>query len=205
MKVGVPKEIKAHEYRVGLTPGAAREYVAAGHRVMIETNAGAGIGATDGDYRNAGATILTSAAEVFASSEMIVKVKEPQPAEWSQLREDQILFTYLHLAQDPEQAAGLLKSGCIAIAYETVTDAHGGLPLLAPMSEVAGRLSIEAAGSALKRSTGGRGLLIGGVARGSACPNRGDWRWGRRYARRAHGGWSGRRGDHHRSFDHPAP
>jgi alanine dehydrogenase len=151
MKVGVPKEIKAHEYRVGLTPGAAREYVAAGHRVMIETNAGAGIGATDGDYRNAGATILTSAAEVFASSEMIVKVKEPQPAEWSQLREDQILFTYLHLAQDPEQAAGLLKSGCIAIAYETVTDAHGGLPLLAPMSEVAGRLSIEAAGSALTR------------------------------------------------------
>jgi alanine dehydrogenase len=130
---------------------------------MIETNAGAGIGATDGDYRNAGATILTSAAEVFASSEMIVKVKEPQPAEWSQLREDQILFTYLHLAPDPEQAAGLLKSGCIAIAYETVTDAHGGLPLLAPMSEVAGRLSIEAAGSALKRSTGGRGLLIGGV------------------------------------------
>ncbi|MDA9408795.1 alanine dehydrogenase [Bradyrhizobium sp. CCBAU 45384] len=163
MKVGVPKEIKADEYRVGLTPGAAREYVAAGHRVMIETDAGAGIGATDDDYRNAGATILTSAAEVFASSEMIVKVKEPQPAEWSQLREDHILFTYLHLAPDPDQAAGLLKSGCTAIAYETVTDAHGGLPLLAPMSEVAGRLAIEAAGSALKRSTGGRGLLIGGV------------------------------------------
>ncbi|SFK09109.1 alanine dehydrogenase [Bradyrhizobium sp. Gha] len=163
MKVGVPKEIKTHEYRVGLTPGAAREYVAAGHHVAIETNAGAGIGATDDDYRNAGATVLTSAAEVFASSEMIVKVKEPQPSEWAQLRENHILFTYLHLAPDPDQARGLLESGCTAIAYETVTDAHGGLPLLAPMSEVAGRLAIEAAGSALKRSTGGRGLLIGGV------------------------------------------
>ncbi|SFN60685.1 L-alanine dehydrogenase [Bradyrhizobium sp. Ghvi] len=163
MKVGVPKEIKAHEYRVGLTPGAVREYVAAGHRVMIETNAGAGIGATDDDYRNVGGTILTSAADVFASSEMIVKVKEPQPSEWGQLRENQILFTYLHLAPDLDQAKGLLKSGCTAIAYETVTDAHGGLPLLAPMSEVAGRLAIEAAGSALKRSAGGRGLLIGGV------------------------------------------
>ncbi|MCC8971098.1 alanine dehydrogenase [Bradyrhizobium brasilense] len=163
MKVGVPKEIKAHEYRVGLTPGAVREYAAAGHRVMIETNAGAGIGATDDDYRSAGAAILDSAIEVFASSEMIVKVKEPQPSEWSQLREGQILFTYLHLAPDPEQAKGLLKSGCTAIAYETVTDGHGGLPLLAPMSEVAGRLAVEAAGSALKRSAGGRGLLIGGV------------------------------------------
>ncbi|WP_050422964.1 alanine dehydrogenase [Bradyrhizobium tropiciagri] len=163
MKVGVPKEIKAHEYRVGLTPGAVREYAAAGHRVMIETNAGAGIGATDDDYRSAGAAILDSAVEVFASSEMIVKVKEPQPSEWSQLREGQILFTYLHLAPDPEQAKGLLKSGCTAIAYETVTDGHGGLPLLAPMSEVAGRLAVEAAGSALKRSAGGRGLLIGGV------------------------------------------
>ncbi|MGY3532984.1 MULTISPECIES: alanine dehydrogenase [Bradyrhizobium] len=163
MKVGVPKEIKAHEYRVGLTPGAVREYAAAGHRVMIETNAGAGIGATDEDYRSAGAVILDSAIEVFASSEMIVKVKEPQLSEWSQLREGQILFTYLHLAPDPEQAKGLLKSGCTAIAYETVTDGHGGLPLLAPMSEVAGRLAVEAAGSALKRSAGGRGLLIGGV------------------------------------------
>ncbi|MCC8977998.1 alanine dehydrogenase [Bradyrhizobium acaciae] len=163
MKVGVPKEIKAHEYRVGLTPGAVREYAAAGHRVMIETNAGAGIGATDDDYRGAGAAILDSAIEVFASSEMIIKVKEPQPSEWGQLREGQILFTYLHLAPDPEQAKGLLKSGCTAIAYETVTDGYGGLPLLAPMSEVAGRLAVEAAGSALKRSAGGRGLLIGGV------------------------------------------
>ncbi|ANW03089.1 alanine dehydrogenase [Bradyrhizobium icense] len=163
MKVGVPKEIKTHEYRVGLTPGAVREYVAAGHSVLIEANAGAGIGATDESYRKAGATIVGSAQEVFASSEMIVKVKEPQPAEWTQLRENQILFTYLHLAPDPEQAKGLLKSGCTAIAYETVTDGHGGLPLLAPMSEVAGRLAIEAAGAALRRHAGGRGLLIGGV------------------------------------------
>jgi alanine dehydrogenase len=163
MKVGVPREIKTHEYRVGLTPGAVREYVAAGHSVVVETNAGAGIGATDDNYRKAGAVILDSAREVFASSQMIVKVKEPQASEWSQLREDQILFTYLHLAPDPDQAKGLLKSGCTAIAYETVTDAHGGLPLLAPMSEVAGRLAIEAAGAALRRHAGGRGLLIGGV------------------------------------------
>ncbi|XIA67506.1 alanine dehydrogenase [Bradyrhizobium sp. TZ2] len=163
MKVGVPKEIKTHEYRVGLTPGAVREYVAAGHSVVVETDAGAGIGASDDTYSKAGATILDSAREVFASSDMIVKVKEPQPSEWIQLRENQFLFTYLHLAPDPEQAKGLIKSGCTAIAYETVTDAHGGLPLLAPMSEVAGRLAIEAAGAALKRYAGGRGLLIGGV------------------------------------------
>ena len=163
MKVGVPREIKTHEYRVGLTPGAVREYVAAGHSVVVETNAGAGIGATDDNYRKAGAVVLETAREVFASSQMIVKVKEPQPAEWSQLRQDQILFTYLHLAPDPDQAKGLMQSGCTAIAYETVTDAHGGLPLLAPMSEVAGRLAIEAAGAALRRHAGGRGLLIGGV------------------------------------------
>jgi alanine dehydrogenase len=163
MRVGVPKEIKVHEYRVGLTPGAVREYVASGHNVVVETNAGAGIGATDEAYRKAGAVIADSAAEIFATCDMIVKVKEPQPREWSQLREGQILFTYLHLAPDPEQARGLMASGCTAIAYETVTDARGGLPLLAPMSEVAGRLSIEAAGSALKRSAGGRGILLGGV------------------------------------------
>jgi alanine dehydrogenase len=163
MKVGVPKEIKTHEYRVGLTPGAVREYVAAGHTVVIETGAGAGIGAADQDYCKAGAAIVGSAHEVFASSELIVKVKEPQPSEWALLRENQILFTYLHLAPDPEQAKGLMKSGCTAVAYETVSDAHGGLPLLAPMSEVAGRLAIEAAGAALKRYAGGRGLLIGGV------------------------------------------
>src|ERR1700677_2745354 len=163
MRVGVPKEIKTHEYRVGLTPGAVREYVGAGHRVLVEADAGGGIGAGVEAYRKAGAVVVDTAAEVFASADMIVKVKEPQPVEWPQLREGQILFTYLHLAPDPDQAKGLMASGCTAIAYETVTDAHGGLPLLAPMSEVAGRLSIEAAGTALKRYTGGRGLLIGGV------------------------------------------
>jgi alanine dehydrogenase len=163
MRVGVPKEIKVQEYRVGLTPGAVREYVAAGHDVMVETGAGGGIGASDEVYERAGATIAGSARDVFARSDMIVKVKEPQKSEWAQLREGQILFTYLHLAPDPEQAKGLLASGCTAIAYETVTDASGHLPLLAPMSEVAGRLAIEAAGAALRRSAGGRGLLLGGV------------------------------------------
>ena len=163
MRVGVPREIKVHEYRVGLTPGAVREYVAAGHDVVVETDAGGGIGATDEAYRKAGAVIAGTATEIFKTCDMIVKVKEPQPREWTQLREGQILFTYLHLAPDPAQAKGLMESGCTAVAYETVTDAKGGLPLLAPMSEVAGRLSIEAAGSALKRSAGGRGLLLGGV------------------------------------------
>src|ERR1700733_1276090 len=157
MRVGVPKEIKVHEYRVGLTPGTVREYVAAGHSVVVETDAGPGIGATDETYRKAGASIADTAAEIFASADMVVKVKEPQAREWTQLREGQILFTYLHLAPDPAQGRGLIASGCPAIAYETVTDAKGALPLLAPMSEVAGRLSIEAAGSALKRSAGGRG------------------------------------------------
>jgi len=163
MRVGVPKEIKNHEYRVGLTPGAVREYVAHGHDVLVQAGAGAGIAADDAMYRAAGAMILDSAEEVFARAEMIVKVKEPQPGEWIQLREDQILFTYLHLAPDPEQARGLMASGVTAVAYETVTDATGGLPLLAPMSEVAGRLSIEAAGTALKAYNGGRGVLMGGV------------------------------------------
>ena len=163
MRVGVPKEIKTHEYRVGLTPGAVREYVRAGHAVLVESDAGGGIGASDDLYRKAGADIAATADEIFASADMIVKVKEPQPHEWPKLREGQILFTYLHLAPDPAQTKGLLASGCTAIAYETVTDAKGGLPLLAPMSEVAGRLSIEAAGSALQRHAGGRGVLIGGV------------------------------------------
>ncbi|QWG20203.1 alanine dehydrogenase [Bradyrhizobium sediminis] len=163
MRIGVPREIKIHEYRVGLTPDTVREYAAAGHSVVIEANAGAGIGADDDAYRRAGAAIADTPAEIFATSDMVVKVKEPQAREWTQLREGQILFTYLHLAPDPEQARGLMASGCTAIAYETVTDAKGGLPLLAPMSEVAGRLSIEAAGSALKRSAGGRGILLGGV------------------------------------------
>ncbi|CAN7639839.1 alanine dehydrogenase [Bosea sp. LjRoot90] len=163
MRVGVPKEIKVHEYRVGLTPEAAREYVSAGHEVIIEKGAGAGISASDAAYESAGARIAANAAEVFSEADMVVKVKEPQPVEWAQLREGQILFTYLHLAPDPAQAAGLAESGVTAIAYETVTDRFGGLPLLAPMSEVAGRLAIEAAAASLKRHAGGRGILIGGV------------------------------------------
>ena len=163
MLVGVPKEIKVHEYRVGLVPGSVREYVQNGHEVIVETGAGAGIKASDADYEAAGAKIAPDAAAVFAKSDMIVKVKEPQPSEWVQLREDQILYTYLHLAPDPDQARGLMESGVTAVAYETVTDSFGGLPLLAPMSEVAGRLSIQAAAYALTAHQGGRGLLMGGV------------------------------------------
>ncbi|TIS14137.1 MAG: alanine dehydrogenase [Mesorhizobium sp.] len=155
MRVGCPKEIKNHEYRVGLTPGSVREYVAHGHEVLVEAGAGAGIGADDNAYRAAGATIAKAAADVFAKSDMIVKVKEPQPNEWVQLRDGQILYTYLHLAPDPEQTKGLLASGVTAIAYETVTDDRGGLPLLAPMSEVAGRLSIQAGATALQKANGG--------------------------------------------------
>ncbi len=163
MRVGCPKEIKNHEYRVGLTPSAAREYVAQGHEVLIETGAGAGIDASDADYVAAGATIAADAAAVFKATDMVVKVKEPQPNEWAQLREGQILYTYLHLAPDPKQTEGLIASGVTAIAYETVTDGRGGLPLLAPMSEVAGRLSIQAAARALEKAHGGRGVLLGGV------------------------------------------
>lgn len=163
MRVGCPKEIKNHEYRVGLTPAAVREYVAHGHEVLIETKAGAGIGADDDSYRAAGAKIVADANEVFAKSDMVVKVKEPQPQEWAQLREGQILYTYLHLAPDPEQTKGLLESGVTAVAYETVTDDRGGLPLLAPMSEVAGRLAIQAGATALQKANGGRGILLGGV------------------------------------------
>jgi len=163
MLVGVPKEIKSGEARVGLTPGAVGEYVARGHRVLVETGAGAGIDAGDDAYVQAGAQIAETAAEVFAKADMIVKVKEPQPKEWAQLHPGQILFTYLHLAADPAQARGLIASGATAVAYETVTDAFGGLPLLAPMSEVAGRLSIQAAATALQKPNGGRGLLLGGV------------------------------------------
>ncbi len=163
MLVGVPKEIKKQESRVGLTPGAVREYVACGHQVLVETGAGHGIGANDEAYMAAGAAIAYTAEEIFRKAGMIVKVKEPQSGEWKQLREDQILYTYLHLAPDPDQTRGLLESGVTAVAYETVTDNKGGLPLLAPMSEVAGRLSIEAAGTALKSYNGGSGLLLGGV------------------------------------------
>jgi len=164
MQIGVPKEIKEGEYRVGLTPEAVREFVAAGHELSVETSAGAGISATDQAYLSAGATIASTAAEIFAKSEMIIKVKEPQESEWTRLREGQILFAFLHLAADLAQSKGLLASGCTAIAYETVTGPEGqGLPLLAPMSEVAGRLATEAAGTALQRQNGGRGLLLGGV------------------------------------------
>jgi alanine dehydrogenase len=163
MLVGVPKEIKPSEFRVGLTPEAVREYVAAGRRVIVETGAGLGIDKTDDVYRKAGAEVVDTAAEVFARADMIVKVKEPQPGEWVQLREGQILFTYLHLAPDPEQARGLMASGVSAVAYETVTAPGGALPLLAPMSEVAGRLAIEAGALALRANTGGRGTLMGGV------------------------------------------
>jgi alanine dehydrogenase len=163
MRVGVPKEIKVHEYRVGLTPEATHEFVAAGHEVLIESGAGAGIGASDANYEAVGAAIAATASEVFAKADMIVKVKEPQPKEWVLLRPGQILFTYLHLAPDPEQTKGLLASGCTAVAYETVVAPDGSLPLLAPMSEVAGRLAIEAAGTALQRHAGGRGMLLGGV------------------------------------------
>lgn len=163
MLVGVPREIKTHEYRVGLTPASVREYVQRGHKVLVQTGAGDGIGASDEVYRQAGADVARTAADVFKAADMIVKVKEPQLEECAQLREGQILFTYLHLAPDPKQTEALLKSRCTAIAYETVTDSKGGLPLLAPMSEVAGRLAVEAAGVALKRPSGGRGLLIGGI------------------------------------------
>ena len=163
MRIGVPKEIKVHEYRVGLTPDSVREFTAHAHRVLVETQAGAGIGSADDDYRAAGAEIATTPAEIFAQAEMIVKVKEPQAVERRMLRPGQILFTYLHLAPDPEQTRDLVNSGAICIAYETVTDGHGGLPLLAPMSQVAGRLSIQAGAAALERAKGGRGILLGGV------------------------------------------
>jgi alanine dehydrogenase len=165
MRIGVPREIKEHEYRVGLTPESVREFAAAGHEVSVETGAGAGINATEQAYLAAGATIVDTAAEIFAKSEMIIKVKEPQESEWTKLRENQIVFAFLHLAADLTQTKGLLASGCTAVAYETVTGPDGqGLPLLAPMSQIAGRLAIEAAGVALRRQNGGRGILLGGVA-----------------------------------------
>ena len=163
MKIGCPKEIKPQEFRVGITPDAAREAAGHGHKVLIEAGAGLGAGFADADYIAAGAAILGSAEEVFAEAEMIVKVKEPQAAERKRLREGQVLFTYLHLAPDPAQTKDLLKSGVTAIAYETVTDAAGGLPLLAPMSEVAGRLAPQVGAWTLQKANGGRGVLMGGV------------------------------------------
>mgnify|MGYP006096424703 FL=1 len=163
MLVGVPKEIKNNEYRVGLTPSSVVELVARGHRVMVETQAGAGIDFSDDEYRAAGAEMASTAAEIFAAADMIVKVKEPQPVECAMLRDGQILYTYLHLAPDPEQTKLLVESGATCIAYETVTDNHGGLPLLAPMSEVAGRMSVQAGAYHLEKAQGGRGVLLGGV------------------------------------------
>ncbi len=163
MLIGVPKEIKNNEFRVGMTPTSVREVITHGHSVMVETNAGIGIGSSDGDYEAAGATVAGAADEVFAKADMIVKVKEPQAVERKMLRPGQILFTYLHLAPDPDQTRDLVDSGAVCIAYETVTDGHGGLPLLAPMSQVAGRMSIQAGAHCLERENGGKGILLGGV------------------------------------------
>ncbi|HEX8989640.1 MAG TPA: alanine dehydrogenase [Rhodocyclaceae bacterium] len=163
MLVGIPKEIKNNEYRVGMTPEGVREFVKHGHAVLVESAAGAAIGFTDEQYRAAGAEVAAGAEEVFARAEMIVKIKEPQPAECRRLRPGQLLFAYLHLAPDPVQTRLLVESDAVAIAYETVTDAAGGLPLLAPMSEVAGRMSIQAGATCLEKPHGGAGLLLGGV------------------------------------------
>ena len=163
MHIGCPKEIKPQEFRVGLTPNAAREAIAHGHSVTVQTGGGVGAGFGDEDYIEAGAKVVETAKEIFATADMIVKVKEPQPVERAMLREGQLLFTYLHLAPDPEQTKDLLASGCTAIAYETVTDRHGGLPLLAPMSEVAGRLAPQVGSWTLQKANGGRGVLMGGV------------------------------------------
>lgn len=163
MQIGLPKEIKNHEYRVGLTPAGVRELVAAGHQVWVQQDAGTAIGLTDSDYQQAGAEIVASAAEIFQRAQLIVKVKEPLADERAMLRDGQLLFTYLHLAPDTNQTEDLIKSGASCLAYETVTDDHGGLPLLAPMSEVAGRMAIQAGAHALQISEGGLGILPGGV------------------------------------------
>ncbi|HJV88066.1 MAG TPA: alanine dehydrogenase [Noviherbaspirillum sp.] len=163
MLVGVPKEIKNHEYRVGLTPASVRELTSRGHQVIVQKNAGTAIGLSDEQYAAAGASLVDTAKEIFDRAQMIVKVKEPQPQECAMLREGQILYTYLHLAPDPKQTEALVKSGATCIAYETITGPGGGLPLLAPMSEVAGRMAIQAGAAHLEKSKGGLGLLLGGV------------------------------------------
>ena len=163
MLIGCPKEIKNHEYRVGLTPASVRELTGHGHQVLMQSGAGAAIGLSDEQYKAAGATLAAEAKEIFAKADMIVKVKEPQPQECAMLRPGQILYTYLHLAPDPEQTAALVKSGAICIAYETITGPGGGLPLLAPMSEVAGRMAVQAGAAHLEKSKGGMGILLGGV------------------------------------------
>jgi alanine dehydrogenase len=163
MRIGLPQEIKNHEYRVGLTPASVRELTVLGHSVLVQSGAGAAIGLSDAQYLVAGATLAASAAEVFETAEMLVKVKEPQPQECALLRPGQILYTYLHLAPDPEQTEALIRSGAICIAYETITGPGGGLPLLAPMSEVAGRMAVQAGAAHLEKSKGGMGVLLGGV------------------------------------------
>ncbi len=163
MRIGVPKEIKTQEHRVGLVPSSVRELVHHGHEVVVESGAGLGTGSGDETYAGAGARIAEDAAEVYGSAGLIVKVKEPQPREFKWLRQEQVLFTYLHLAADPDAAKGLQETGCTAIAYETVTDARGGLPLLAPMSEVAGRMSVQVGAHCLEKEQGGVGILLGGV------------------------------------------
>ena len=163
MLIGVPKEIKNHEYRVGMTPTSVKEAVRNGHEVWVQANAGSGIGASDADYTAAGGKIIATAAEIFAKADMIVKVKEPQAVERKMLRPGQILYTYLHLAPDPEQTKDLVASGAVCIAYETVTSPRGGLPLLAPMSQVAGRMSVQSGAHCLEKAQGGRGVLLGGV------------------------------------------
>ncbi len=163
MRIGLPKEIKNHEYRVGLTPAGVRELTSRGHEVVVQTAAGAEIGLSDDAYKTAGASVVETAQEVFSTAEMIIKVKEPQPAECAMLRAGQILYTYLHLAPDPDQTRALIDSKAVCIAYETITGPGGGLPLLAPMSEVAGRMSIQAGAAHLEKSKGGMALLLGGV------------------------------------------
>ena len=163
MRIGVPKEIKVREYRVGMVPGSVRELAMRGHELLVQSGAGSGIGFTDEDYAQAGASILPEAKEVFDGAELVVKVKEPQPQERTWLRPDHTLFTYLHLAPDPAQTADLMASGATCIAYETVTDVHGGLPLLAPMSEVAGRLAVQVGAWGLEKMSGGAGILLGGI------------------------------------------
>src|SRR5215472_1702316 len=163
MLIGVPKELKSHEYRVGLVPGAVRELVHHRHEVFVEKRAGAGIGFDDATYEAAGAKVLARSAEVFAAAELLIKVKEPQPQEVALLREGQVLFTYLHLAADKALTQGLIQSGAVALAYETVTDGRGGLPLLAPMSEVAGRMAVQVGAHCLEKEQGGNGVLLGGV------------------------------------------
>ena len=202
MRIGVPTEIKVHEYRVGLVPAAVRELVVAGHEVRCRPAPVAGIGCSDDDYRSCGRRASPPSADaIFRDSQLIVKVKEPQPSECARLRRDQVLFTYLHLAADRAQAEALIKSQCVAIAYETVTAADGSLPLLTPMSEVAGRMSVQVGAQYLQQATGGRGVLLGGVRRRRARQSGGHRRRCRRHQRHGNGAWPARRRHRHRSLD----